>query len=43
MALVLSMAGVPIGELHMTLSPDGRHLQGNMVVQGNNEPVHFIR
>jgi TIR domain len=43
MALVLSMAGVPIGELHLTLSPDGRHLQGNMLVQGSNEAVHFIR
>jgi hypothetical protein len=43
MALVLSMAGVPIGELHLSLSPDARHLQGNMLVQGNNQPVHFIR
>lgn len=33
MNLVLSMSGVSIGELHLRLSPDARHLQGNMLVQ----------
>ena len=41
--LSLSMAGMLVGELHLTLSPDGRSLHGNMLVQGDTEAVHFVR
>jgi hypothetical protein len=41
--LSLSMAGMLVGELHLTLSPDGRNLHGNMLVQGDTEAVHFVR
>jgi hypothetical protein len=41
--LALSMAGVPIGRLQMTLGPQGRRLQGTMNVQGQVERITFQR
>lgn len=41
--MALSMAGVDIGRLQMTLGPQGRRLQGTMNVQGRVERVAFQR
>ena len=41
--LTLSMAGVNVGTLRMTLGPEGRRLQGTMDMQGAIERITFSR
>ena len=41
--IALTLAGIPFSEMRLTLSPDGRALQGSMITQGQQEPVHFVR
>lgn len=41
--MTLAMASVPLGHMNLTLSPDGRALNGNMVTQGQPERIQFVR
>ncbi len=43
LSMILTMAGVSFAELNLTLSPNGRTMQGIMRAQGETEQVTFTR